>query len=145
MKRKRTSFMTLISTSAYQFLSLFSAMRLSTCWTDSAAFPMPVLPSRETSRWPCLDRAVGQPGAAVSPQGLVKLPYKTFNKGESRWQELFFLPLAFLGPGQPLNLQGHQLLERLKERQSWRRKLPRRWTQPWAQLGNRQTCCWAYV
>lgn len=70
---------------------------------------------RETSRWPCLERAVGQQGTAVFPQDLVKLLYKTFNRGESRWQELFFLPLAFLGLGQPLNLQGHQLLERLKE------------------------------
>lgn len=66
-------------------------------------------------------------------------------EGESRWQEFFFLLLAFLGLGQPLNLQGHQLLERLKERQSWRKKLPRRWTQPWAQLRNRQTSCWAYI
>ena len=83
---------------------------LSVCWTDSAALPMPVPPSKDRTRWPCLDRAVGQQGAAVFPQDLVKLPGKTFNKGEGekRWQELFFLPLAFLGLGQPLNLQGHQ-------------------------------------
>lgn len=59
------------------------------CWTDSAALPVAGLPGRDTSRWPFLDRADGQQGAAVFPQDLVKLPHKTFNNGESRWQELF--------------------------------------------------------
>lgn len=39
MKMKRFSFMTLISISAYQFMSQFQAMHLSTCWTDSEASP----------------------------------------------------------------------------------------------------------